>query len=102
MAVMDKIDSFVREAGGKSLANDGVFNNAYVLATADSAAARARIAEFNEAFTAWYGEVCRSIHHCTLSSVGSWCSLARLLVLYGSSSSEFPAHKRGAPYKICS
>ncbi len=70
MAVMDKIDSFVREAGGKSLANDGVFNNAYVLATADSAAARARLAEFNEAFTAWYGKVRRSI--LSLHFVCSW------------------------------
>ena len=66
---MNKIDSFVREAGGKSLAHDGVFNNAYVLATADSAASRARLAEFNEGFTAWYGEV-RSSTHCVSYLVG--------------------------------
>lgn len=70
---MDKIDKFVREAGGTSLAHDGVFNNAYVLATEDSAAARARIAEFNSAFTAWYGKVCRcsdlvSTHRASLGS----------------------------------
>jgi hypothetical protein len=57
-AVLDKIDGFVEEAGGTSLAHDGVFNNAYVLAaTGDTSASRAHIAEFNENFIAWYGEV---------------------------------------------
>ena len=53
------MQGFVVEAGGSGLAADGVFNNAYVLATEDSDAARARIAEFNGAFTAWYGEAAR-------------------------------------------
>ena len=30
-AVLDKIDGFVKAAGGTSLKQDGVFNNAYVL-----------------------------------------------------------------------
>jgi len=53
------MQGFVVEAGGSGLAADGVFNNAYVLATEDSDAARARIAEFNAAFTAWYGDAAR-------------------------------------------
>lgn len=58
-AVLDQIDGFVKEAGGTSLKVDGVFNSAYVLATEDSAASRARIAEFNKHFIAWYGEADR-------------------------------------------
>ena len=83
IAVMDKIDKFLREAGGTSLAHDGVFNNAYVLATADSAAARARIAEFNSAFTAWYGKVrrCSDLDTMHRPSVGSARAFPRPCVL---------------------
>ena len=63
-AILDKIDGFVKEAGGTSLAHDGVFNNAYVLAAVgDTAASRARIAEFNQNFIAWYGEVRAAAPH---------------------------------------
>ena len=58
-AILDKIDLYVKEAGGTSLKADGVFNNAYVLATDDAAASRTRIAEFNPNFIAWYGDAAR-------------------------------------------
>eukprot|EP01051_Picozoa_sp_SAG22_P009898 SAG22_NODE_858_length_6831_cov_25.965538_2_plen_138_part_00 len=58
-AILDTIDGHIQAAGGTGLKADGVFNNAYVLAGADQPAARARIADFNTAFTGWYGEVPR-------------------------------------------
>eukprot|EP01052_Picozoa_sp_SAG31_P025160 SAG31_NODE_2191_length_6228_cov_2.962806_4_plen_164_part_00 len=72
-AILDKIDAFVKEAGGTSLAHDGVFNNAYVLAaTGDTEASRARIAEFNKNFTAWYGAV-RTPSRCSSHSAILQC-----------------------------
>ena len=44
----------VAQGGGTSLKVDGVYNNAYVLATEDSAAARARLSSFvNTAMGSW-------------------------------------------------
>ena len=53
-ALLDTLDSRIKEAGGNGLKQDGVFNNAYIVAGADSAANRAWIQEFNGAFSAWY------------------------------------------------
>ena len=53
-ALLDTLDSRIKEAGGNGLKQDGVFNNAYIVAGADSAANRAWIQEFNGAFSTWY------------------------------------------------
>ena len=53
-ALLDTLDSRIKEAGGNGLKQDGVFNNAYIVAGADSAANRAWIQEFNGSFSAWY------------------------------------------------
>ena len=53
-ALLDTLDSRIKEAGGNGLKQDGVFNNAYIVAGADSATNRAWIQEFNGAFSAWY------------------------------------------------
>jgi enamine deaminase RidA (YjgF/YER057c/UK114 family) len=53
-ALLDSLDSRIKEAGGNGLKQDGVFNNAYIVAGADSAASRAWIQEFNTSFSAWY------------------------------------------------
>jgi hypothetical protein len=58
-AILDQINVFVAQAGGTSLKADGVYNNAYVLATEDSAASRARLSEFNTHFIGWYGDTAR-------------------------------------------
>jgi enamine deaminase RidA (YjgF/YER057c/UK114 family) len=53
-ALLDTLDSRIKEAGGDGLKQDGVFNNAYIVAGADSAASRAWIQKFNTSFSAWY------------------------------------------------
>ena len=53
-AILDTIDARVREAGGSGLKTDGVFNNAYVVAGADSKANRDAFAAFNPSFIKWY------------------------------------------------
>jgi hypothetical protein len=53
-AILDGVDARVKEAGGTGLKADGVFNNAYIGAGADSAANRDSLAAFNPAFTQWY------------------------------------------------
>ena len=52
--MLTTIDSRVKEAGGSGLKEDGVFNNAYVVAGADSAANRESLVGFNTSFSAYY------------------------------------------------
>ena len=51
---LSTLDARIREAGGNGLKEDGIFNNAYVVAGDDSEANRAWIQEFNASFSAWY------------------------------------------------
>ena len=51
---LSTLDARIRAAGGNGLKEDGIFNNAYVVAGADSPANRAWIQEFNASFSAWY------------------------------------------------
>jgi enamine deaminase RidA (YjgF/YER057c/UK114 family) len=53
-AVLTAADARVREAGGRGLKEDGVFNNAYVVATDATASGRAGMPTFNAAFGAFY------------------------------------------------
>ena len=53
-AQLSTLDARIREAGGKGLKEDGIFNNAYVVAGDDSEVNRAWIKEFNASFSAWY------------------------------------------------
>ena len=55
--VLDTIDARVKEAGGQGLKEDGVFNNAYAVATDASEASRSSLATFNEGYNAYYGGV---------------------------------------------
>ena len=52
--ILDTIDGYVREAGGAGLKEDGVFNNAYVVAGADSEVSRERLTSFNGLFSGYY------------------------------------------------
>ena len=52
---LDTLDARIKEAGGAGLKEDGVFNNAYIVAGADSAQNRAGLVAFNESFSAYYG-----------------------------------------------
>lgn len=52
--ILGVIDARVREAGGDGLKENGVFNNAYVVAGNDSAASRASLKTFNESFSGYY------------------------------------------------
>ena len=52
--ILDGVDARVKEAGGAGLKADGVFNNAYIGAGADSKANRDSLAAFNPSFTRWY------------------------------------------------
>jgi hypothetical protein len=53
-AVLGDVDARIRAAGGHGLRQDGVFNNAYVVAGADSTANRASLQAFNASFSAYY------------------------------------------------
>jgi enamine deaminase RidA (YjgF/YER057c/UK114 family) len=53
-AMLNTIDARVKEAGGTGLKEDGVFNNAYVVAADASEAGRAGMAPFNGAYIAYY------------------------------------------------
>ena len=53
-ALLGSLDGRIREAGGNGLKEDGIFNNAYVVAGGDSAADREWIQTFNGSFSAWY------------------------------------------------
>ena len=52
--ILSTIDARVKQAGGSGLKEDGVFNNAYVVAGPDSAANRAALQTFNTSFTGYY------------------------------------------------
>jgi len=52
--ILSTVDARVREAGGTGLKENGVFNNAYVVAADASEAGRAGMASFNTAFGAYY------------------------------------------------
>lgn len=52
--ILSTIDARVRQAGGRGLKEDGVFNNAYVVAGADSAANREALKRFNASFSGYY------------------------------------------------
>ena len=52
--ILGTIDSYIKAAGGAGLKEDGIFNNAYVVAKDSSAASREWIVEFNKSFTAYY------------------------------------------------
>ncbi|MBT3345792.1 MAG: hypothetical protein HN712_09730 [Gemmatimonadetes bacterium] len=53
-AILDGVDARVKEAGGEGLKANGVFNNAYIAAGADSKANRDSLGKFNPSFTKWY------------------------------------------------
>ncbi len=52
--ILDTVDARVKESGGEGLKADGIFNNAYISAGADSKANRDSLAKFNPAFVKWY------------------------------------------------
>ena len=52
--ILTTIDGHVREAGGTGLKEDGVFNNAYVVAGSDSTTNREALVTFNTSFTGYY------------------------------------------------
>ena len=52
--ILSTLDARVCEAGGRGLKQDGVFNNAYVVATADTESSRASFAAFNASFSGYY------------------------------------------------
>jgi len=52
--ILGTLDERVKASGGRGLKEDGVFNNAYIVAGGDSAANRASIGEFNPSFSAYY------------------------------------------------
>ena len=52
--LLTSIDSSVKEAGGTGLVEDGVFNNAYIVAGADRAANRESLVTFNTSFSGYY------------------------------------------------
>jgi len=51
---LSTLDARIQAAGGTGLKEDGIFNNAYVVAGDDTEANRAWIQEFNASFSAWY------------------------------------------------
>lgn len=80
-AALGTIDARIKAAGGSDLREDGVFNNAYVVAGGDSAANRAALQKFNASFSAYYqgsappgrttqfiGGIQRQGHACGISS----------------------------------
>jgi enamine deaminase RidA (YjgF/YER057c/UK114 family) len=52
--MLGTIDGYIKAAGGAGLKEDGIFNNAYVVAKDSSEASREWIVEFNKSFTAYY------------------------------------------------
>lgn len=53
-AILDTIDARIKEAGGQGLKENGVFNNAYVVASDGSDAGRAGMGPFNEGYNAYF------------------------------------------------
>ena len=52
--VLNTIDSHVKAAGGAGLIENGVFNNAYIVAADSTEASRDRLTTFNEQFSGYY------------------------------------------------
>ena len=52
--ILETISSRIKEAGGQGLKENGVFNNAYVVAGPNSGANRDSLGKFNESFSAFY------------------------------------------------
>ena len=48
------LDERIKEAGGNGLKQDGIFNNAYVIAGGNTQENRAWLQDFNASFIAWY------------------------------------------------
>ncbi|MBS14517.1 MAG: hypothetical protein CME19_23380 [Gemmatimonadetes bacterium] len=53
-AILGTIDSRLKEAGGTGLKENGIFNNAYIVAKDSKEASRQWLADFNTSFTAYY------------------------------------------------
>lgn len=52
--ILNAIDAHIKAAGGAGLKENGVFNNAYIVAAENSAVSRERLATFNEQFSGYY------------------------------------------------
>ena len=52
--ILGQIDDRIKEAGGTGLKENGIFNNAYIVARDTTEGSRAWLGEFNESFTKWY------------------------------------------------
>ena len=52
--ILETISSRIKEAGGQGLKENGIFNNAYVVAGPNSGANRDSLGKFNESFSAFY------------------------------------------------
>jgi hypothetical protein len=59
-AILKTIDGHIKEAGGQGLKENGVFNNAYIVAADSSATSRDRLKIFNEQFSGYYTGVAPS------------------------------------------
>lgn len=53
-ALLGALDRRIKASGGQGLKENGLFNNAYVVAGADSTAARASLVKFNESYIRYY------------------------------------------------
>jgi hypothetical protein len=59
-AILTTIDGHVKAAGGAGLIENGVFNNAYIVAAENTEASRQRLTTFNEQFSGYYTGVAPS------------------------------------------
>ena len=59
-AILNAIDGHIVAAGGAGLKENGVFNNAYIVAAESSEASRDRLTTFNEQFSGYYTGVAPS------------------------------------------
>ena len=59
-AILNAIDAHIKAAGGAGLKENGVFNNAYIVAAESSAASHERLATFNDQFSGYYTGVAPS------------------------------------------
>ncbi len=59
-AILKTIDNHIKEAGGQGLKENGVFNNAYIVAASSTADSRDRLKIFNEQFSGYYTGVAPS------------------------------------------
>ncbi|MBT3604468.1 MAG: hypothetical protein HN521_15540, partial [Candidatus Latescibacteria bacterium] len=58
--ILNTIDGHIKSAGGQGLKENGVFNNAYIVAGANTEESRARLTTFNEQFSGYYTGVAPS------------------------------------------